>query len=184
MFILLFIISLLLSGCYSSCAEQGCPALSPGYCIIYRHMCCLDRDPALLRRLACQGVQVERMGDQVLLILPTDLFFHKQSTHLDMSSCLILDDVITLLNCFEKIQIKVAGYTDNSCCLDENIGLSKQQATNLVSYMWQHGLDARLVYPVGYGEVCPITSNKTAAGRKKNRRIEITLTHLPPRVYE
>lgn len=171
----------LLVGCCRDCLDDGCPALSPGYCIPVCTCCCLEKDPKLITKIRGQGVQIERMGDKILLILPSDKFFHGKSPNLNSAAYPAICNVIALLNCFDKMEINVGAYTDNCGRIDENIALTKHQATNLVSYMWQHGLDARLVYPVGYGPYCPIVC-KTSRKKSWNRRIEITLKHLPPRV--
>lgn len=181
--LLFALMTLMLIGCCRVCPDNDvCPALSPGCCKPPVSCCCLAKDPCLINKVRNSGVQIERMGDQVLLILPSNLFFYGKSTRLNPNTYPIVCEVITLINCFEKMEIKVAAYTDNCGCVDENLALTKNQATNLVSYMWQHGLDARFVYPVGYGQYCPIADNRTPCGRSKNRRIEITLTHLPPQV--
>jgi flagellar motor protein MotB len=166
-----------LAGCYNECQFE-CPALSPGCCIIPKRCCCLAKDPRLINKLHRDGVQVERMGDKVLIILPSDAFFFQKSTRLNPAYYPALTNVIAFINCYEKIEIKVAAYTDSCGCTEENLGLTRNQATNLASYLWNHGLDARLIYPVGYGEACPIGTDC------HNRRIEITLTHLPPGVYD
>lgn len=181
-YIFTFLMILMLTGCCRVCQDNDCPALSPGCCKPPTNCCCLAKDPCLISKVKKHGIQIERMGDEVLLILPSNLFFYGKSTHLNSNTYPIICDVITLLNCFEKMEIKVAAYTDNCGCVDENLALTKNQATNLVSYMWQHGLDARFVYPVGYGQYCPIANNNTPCGKNRNRRIEITLTHLPPQV--
>ena len=173
---------LILTSCCHECLENDC-AMSPGCCKPVRTCCCLEKDPNLINKIKKSGdIQIERMGDEVLLILRSDKFFYGKSAHLNPYAYPEICDIITVLNCFEKIEIKVAAYTDNRGCIDENLGLTSHQATNLVSYMWQHGLDARFVYPVGYGQYCPIASNNNSCGRSQNRRIEITLIHLPPQV--
>lgn len=174
----------ILSGCVMVC-DKECPAISPGCYTAPRSCCCLEKDPNLINRLRNHSIQVERMGDRVLLILPSDKFFYGgRSTHLDPVTYCELADVIAFINCFTKTSVKITGYTDCLSCVDEGIGLTRAQATNLASYLSSHGLDARLVYPAGYGKFCPIASNATVIGRCRNRRIEITFTHLPVGDYD
>lgn len=175
--------SFMLSGCAYQC-KQDCPPVSPGYYSPPRVCCCLEKDPQLINKVREHDIQIERMGDQVLLILPSDRFFYGKSTRLNPDRYPDLADLITFINCFQKIEVKIVGYTDCCGCADENLALTKTQATNLASHLWQYGLDARLVYPVGYGSFCPIANDRSACGKNRNRRIEITLTHLPPGVYE
>lgn len=180
--ILILALIMTLSDCCGNWTNEDCPALSPGYCKPPAACGCLEKDPDLLCKVRHHQIQIERMGDNVLLILPSDHFFYGKSTHLNPNSYPALCDVIALINCFEKMEVRVVAYTDNGGCVEENNNLSRQQATNLASYLWQHGLDARFVYPAGNGQYCPIANPCDAKGRSQNRRIEITLTHLPPQV--
>src|ERR1700722_4153269 len=129
---LLTLTILTLTGC---CREDCymCPALSPGCCNLPAKCCCLEKDPNLINRLRSQGVQVERMGDKVLVLLSSNTIFYSKSPHLNPDAYPMICDVITFLNCFEKMEIKVAAYTDNCGCVSENLALTKNQATNLVS---------------------------------------------------
>jgi outer membrane protein OmpA-like peptidoglycan-associated protein len=180
-----FLLVLILSGCSGvRVCEKECPALSPGCYVAPRNCCCLEKDPNLISKVRSHGIQIERMGDQVLLVLPSDKFFYGRSSRLNPETYFDLVDLITFINCFKKIEVKIVAYTDCAGCVDEDLALTKTQATNLASYLWLHGLDARLVYPTGYGKFCPIANNWTTRGAHKNRRIEITLTHLPLGVYD
>jgi flagellar motor protein MotB len=55
--------------------------------------------------------------------------------------------------------------------------LSEQRAKNVIDYLViKYDIDLRrLVQPYGYGDNKPIASNKTAAGRAQNRRVEIRI---------
>jgi OmpA-OmpF porin, OOP family len=71
----------------------------------------------------------------------------------------------------------VIGYADTTGKSQRNIDLSERRANAVIYYiitkykMPQH----RLVQPFGYGQLEPAADNKTAAGRAKNRRVEIRL---------
>ncbi|MDO9155441.1 MAG: OmpA family protein, partial [Sediminibacterium sp.] len=43
------------------------------------------------------------------------------------------------------------------------------------NYLVSRGVNVGKIEAVGYGETQPVASNKTAAGRQKNRRVEFTL---------
>lgn len=139
----------------------------------------IERHQSLVQRLTAHGIQIVQMGDNVKLILPTDRFFHKGTPRLNASYSPVLTDVIILLNSFEKIDVRVIGFTDNVGSYQRNLALSRQQAQNLAHAMWDRGLDARVLYSEGCGEDYPIAGNATARGRAKNRRIEISLLQLP-----
>ena len=72
-------------------------------------------------------------------------------------------------------RVSVGGYTDNVGDAKANLRLSKARAHSVVVFLTKHGVAAKTLIAKGYGEAKPIASNKTAAGRSKNRRIEFTV---------
>jgi OOP family OmpA-OmpF porin len=71
--------------------------------------------------------------------------------------------------------VQVVGFADTTGKSAKNRALSDRRANAVIQYLvLKHGLDLRrLVQPFGYGENQPVADNKTAAGRAKNRRVEI-----------
>ena len=71
--------------------------------------------------------------------------------------------------------VEVVGFADSSGNTTYNRGLSERRANAVIGYMVsKHNLPLqRLVQPFGYGESKPASDNITAAGRAKNRRVEI-----------
>lgn len=71
----------------------------------------------------------------------------------------------------------VIGYADTTGSSQRNIDLSERRANAVIYYIvskYKMPLN-RLVQPFGYGQLDPVAENKTAAGRAKNRRVEIRL---------
>jgi len=85
-----------------------------------------------------------------------------------------LDRVAQLL-IDKNFSLKLAGHTDNVGSNDANLRLSKDRAESVKSYLVSKGANPSRIEATGYGETQPIASNKTAAGRQKNRRVEFTL---------
>jgi OOP family OmpA-OmpF porin len=75
----------------------------------------------------------------------------------------------------KNFSLKLAGHTDNTGSDALNMALSKDRAEAIRSYLVSQGANASRIEATGYGEEQPIASNKTAAGRQKNRRVEFTL---------
>jgi chemotaxis protein MotB len=83
-------------------------------------------------------------------------------------------------------QIQVSGHTDQlpigekrSAQFPTNWELSVARATNVVRFLQEKAnVPGDRLVASGYGEFHPVASNKTSAGRARNRRIEILLTPL------
>ena len=73
--------------------------------------------------------------------------------------------------------VEVVGFADTTGNTAKNRALSERRAKAVIQYLvGVHGLDLRrLVQPFGYGDSKPVASNKTTAGRAKNRRVEIRI---------
>ena len=70
------------------------------------------------------------------------------------------------------MSIRLSGYTDNVGSDASNLKLSKARVNTVKAYLAKQGIGEDHVTAIGYGEADPIATNKTAAGRAKNRRVE------------
>lgn len=75
----------------------------------------------------------------------------------------------------KNFSLKLAGHTDNTGSSALNLRLSKERAEAVKAYLVSQGANASRIEATGYGEDQPIASNKTAAGRQQNRRVEFSL---------
>lgn len=75
----------------------------------------------------------------------------------------------------KNFSLKLAGHTDNVGSNNANLKLSKDRAESVKSFLVSKGANPSRIEATGYGETQPIASNRTAAGRQKNRRVEFTL---------
>jgi len=88
-------------------------------------------------------------------------------------SVAILDQAVDTLNRYPQVKIEIDGYTDSVGTDQYNQGLSERRANIVDQYLTSHGIDAsRITATKGFGETNPIDTNKTAAGRQRNRRVE------------
>lgn len=129
-------------------------------------------------RLAENGVQLYQMGDRVLIVLPSDLFFVRNTSVLNPKYFPALNDVAMLVCYLEKVNVKVSGYTDATGCPARSLALSRQQAYTIACFLQRRGVDARILYSVGYGECNPIACNDLPCHRTMNRRVEISFWRI------
>ena len=84
-----------------------------------------------------------------------------------------LDDLTSKLKGINLEVIIAVGHTDSVGTDAYNQKLSIRRAESVKAYLQSKGIEANRVYTEGKGEKQPVETNKTAAGRAKNRRVEI-----------
>ena len=72
--------------------------------------------------------------------------------------------------------VKITGHTDSSGPAENNQKLSVRRAEAVRDYLISLGGDASKIEVAGMGADKPIANNKAAAGRAKNRRVEVEVT--------
>ena len=86
-----------------------------------------------------------------------------------------LDEVIKILQSDAELKLSIDGHTDNTGTAEKNQTLSENRASAVKDYFVKKGIEASRLTSAGHGQDEPIADNKTAAGRKKNRRVEMKL---------
>jgi outer membrane protein OmpA-like peptidoglycan-associated protein len=98
--------------------------------------------------------------------------FAVSSAEISESSKATLEGALKTLNSYEDIVVEIRGYTDNTGSRSFNMKLSKRRAESVKNWLVNKGIDKDRMVAKGFGPDNPIATNKTAEGRKKNRRIE------------
>jgi outer membrane protein OmpA-like peptidoglycan-associated protein len=88
-----------------------------------------------------------------------------------------LDEVAQILKDNPQLKMAVDGHTDDVGSDASNQKLSENRAGAVKTYLVKHGVDESRLIVTGHGEKEPIADNKTAAGRQKNRRVEMKLNY-------
>ena len=70
-------------------------------------------------------------------------------------------------------EVKIVGHTDSRGPEERNMKLSQLRAKSVEKFCIENGIPASKITTEGKGESRPIASNKTSAGRRMNRRVEI-----------
>jgi outer membrane protein OmpA-like peptidoglycan-associated protein len=105
-----------------------------------------------------------------------NVFFATGSSKLLSKSFKSLNEVAKILNEDPNLKLDVEGHTDNTGKPDKNQILSEQRAQSVVDYLTaKGGVDPARLISAGFGQDQPVADNKTAAGRAKNRRVDLKL---------
>lgn len=124
------------------------------------------------------NVQVVEKGQQLTLILPAEITFAPGRTKLNPQVYPLLIKVADIImKDYPNAQVHVAAYTDTSGNPQRNRSLSITRARAVAGYLRYRGVNRDQLNASGFGENRPVAANDTAAGRAKNRRIEITITN-------
>ncbi|MCI1007926.1 OmpA family protein [Pseudomonas oryzihabitans] len=139
-----------------------------------------DRQEAELRRqMENTGVEVQRQGDDIKLIMPGNITFATDSADIANSFYKPLNDLANSFKQFDQNSIEIVGYTDSSGSRARNVELAQRRAQNVAGYLTAQGVPAARLSTRGAGPDAPIASNATADGRAQNRRVEVNLRPLP-----
>jgi outer membrane protein OmpA-like peptidoglycan-associated protein len=98
--------------------------------------------------------------------------FRTGSAELLDESFPILEVVFNSLEAFPHVNVEIGGHTDAVGSKRSNKILSQERAKSVKSYLVNRGISPHRLKTKGYGEDFPVSSNKTAEGRRQNRRIE------------
>jgi outer membrane protein OmpA-like peptidoglycan-associated protein len=104
-----------------------------------------------------------------------NIFFATGSFKLLPKSFSSLDQVAVIMKSDNMLQIQVDGHTDAQGTDESNQTLSHNRAKAVKDYLVSKGVTETHTNSTGYGETRPVADNKTAAGRSKNRRVELIL---------
>ena len=88
-----------------------------------------------------------------------------------------LDDLVKKLKAMDDYHVEIQGHTDNTGALDTNLELSRKRAQAVVEYLVSKGVPRSKVQAKGFGSSAPKYDNDTEDGRRKNRRVECSITH-------
>lgn len=121
----------------------------------------------------------ETSNSQITYALQVDVLFGKDSAILNPTAAARVRAIASDIK-RKKVTspIRVFGFTDNLGSYQHGKVLSKQRADAVYKVLAQTLTEGCTFQVRGYSEDYPIADNSTAAGRRQNRRVEITFT--PP----
>lgn len=142
---------------------------------------------ALYRELSLKLKKQIDAGDLAIVIrdgrmvlqLPNDVLFDSGRTELKPAGEAALQAVAEVMASMPSRQFQVAGHTDSVPIHNEafasNWELSSGRALRVVHFLIGQHVNAASLSAAGYADVDPVAPNDTPAGKKRNRRTEITL---------
>src|SRR4051812_21013916 len=139
----------------------------------------MDQQEAELRaQLQSTGISVTRVGNQIILNMPSNITFQTDSATVNGGFNDTLVSVGLVLKKFNKTVVDVTGHTDNTGSDAHNQDLSQRRAVAVATILANQGVDQRRFYIEGKGESDPIASNANEGGRSQNRRVEIQISPI------
>jgi len=118
---------------------------------------------------------VLRNGNRVILRL-VGLNFASGSAQLNDANIELINKARSAINVFPQSELVVEGHTDASGGAQQNMRLSEERAQAVTDYLVSSArIPAHRIKSFGYGDTRPIASNKSADGRKQNRRIDLII---------
>jgi outer membrane protein OmpA-like peptidoglycan-associated protein len=127
------------------------------------------------------GVQVTQTGDNRLkLEIPSDISFDTGRSDIKPDFRPILDRFASTLNENPATTVSIVGHTDSTGSASINQPLSVERAAHTRDYLATRGVSPTRIVIEGRGEQDPVASNDDAAGRARNRRVEIFVAEPRP----
>jgi chemotaxis protein MotB len=121
--------------------------------------------------IAQRGLVIRLLTDRVL--------FDSGAAELKPEATPVLTKVAEIVAREGKHQVMVEGHTDpvpiHGSLFPTNWELSTARASRVVRFLIDGGVARRRLSAAGYASLHPIADNATAAGRSRNRRVEIVL---------
>ncbi len=140
----------------------------------------VDRQEEQLRAaMQGTGVEVQRDGDNLTLVMPGNVTFATDSSTISGSFYGPLNDLARSFREYDQNTIEIVGHTDSTGAYQYNMDLSRRRAQSVASYLQGQGVPGSRMNVRGMGPDQPVASNADAYGRQQNRRVEINLRPIP-----
>ncbi len=137
-----------------------------------------DRCPSVVGTMANKGCPEITKEDEIKITkIASKIFFLNNSDKLKTASLAQLDELVLILKKYESANLEIGGHADSNGEDAFNMTLSQKRTESVKTYLMGRGIMESRLTAVGYGETVPIADNKTAAGRAKNRRVELKTSY-------
>lgn len=150
---------------------RGCPLDSDGDGVVDMN----DKCPA-----TPQGKKVDPSGCEVVVYkavsMKLEVQFPNNSDKVASAYDTQMKALAYVLAADANSQVIIKGHTDSAGTAAYNKDLSQRRADAVAQHLIaNYGVAPNQISAIGYGEEMPVASNKTAEGRRANRRVEAAL---------
>jgi outer membrane protein OmpA-like peptidoglycan-associated protein len=121
------------------------------------------------------GARVERVGEGIVVTFDSGLLFAYDSDAVQGAARDNLTNLAESLKKYGDTEVLIVGHTDATGSDTYNQGLSQRRAASAANYIVSQGVANTRLRTTGRGELEPIDSNETDAGRALNRRVEVVI---------
>ena len=137
----------------------------------------LDKCPTVPGKVSNFGCPLQPTRAQLATISDgiKNLQFETGKAVIKPSSFPALDALAQMLAENSSFSFLIEGHTDNVGNSRDNMILSQQRADAVKSYLVSKGVEESHITTKGYGDTRPVVSNDTAAGKAKNRRVDMSI---------
>lgn len=104
-----------------------------------------------------------------------NVFYDTDSWELLDASMPELEMLLEFLKINNNVVVEIGGHTDSDGSEEHNQVLSERRAGSVKNYLVKRGISPDRIFTHGYGETSPVADNITPAGKRLNRRTEITI---------
>jgi len=121
------------------------------------------------------GAVVTRVGEGIVVTFDSGLLFDFDSSVIRSDAAQNLRQLAASLDKYSDTNLLIVGHTDSVGNDQYNQDLSVRRARAAHQYLSAQGVQTGRMATAGRGEMEPVASNDTDAGRQLNRRIEVAI---------
>ena len=133
-------------------------------------------DPGPVDNQGCPKKYEHIVVTEAKIELKQKIFFETDKAVIMARSFSLLSEIANVLHTRPAMRVRIEGHTDSRGAKSYNLSLSQARADAVRHYLVGMGIAAERLETRGFGSEQPIETNKTAAGREKNRRVELVIT--------
>ena len=122
-----------------------------------------------------RGTAVDARGCALFNGVLEGVNFESSSAALTINARVKLNEVVATLRAYPDMRFVLSAHTDDQGSTKSNQDLSKKRVIAVAKFLQKAGIRVSRFSLKAYGELRPIADNSTAAGRAKNRRVEMKL---------